>query len=251
MKQGVIIGLIAITLVSFLLAGLFTWMGGGRMIQDTEQTEPFIEEISIPRGTGSVVEIQLSIGSGTVMIRPMPVNETDMPLMNATVRSWEPVKNRITTDERDELTVVSLSQKEGDIFNVSAEGEEWNVFVNPTVPLSLSISMGTGDARVYLSGMNVTSLSIGNGGGVSVVEVIDLKNEHLPIRLVNGIGHSEVILPENSQITARIKNGIGETRVTGFTRTGDTWTHTSEDITGPSISLALDQGIGDIALYTL
>lgn len=242
--------LLYIMIISFLAGGILILVNGGAFISFTGLEEKKTEQILIPCNDTKEFTLNLVVETGSVLIKPMEKEAATSTLMEATVQSTHPVSDRISTETQNQTTLMEVQKEECDIFNTFSE-EDWDIYLNPDCATSLSVLMGDGDARLYLDSINLTSLDVSVGTGTLVVYVTGADVANLPVRITNGIGHTEIILPESTQIHATIQKGIGDLSVTGFEQIKKYWVHNTNAEPSPVITLEVDQGIGDLVMYTL
>jgi len=241
--------LLYIMIISFLAGGILILVNGGTFISFTGLEEKKTEQIHIPCNDTKEFTLDLSVETGSVLIKPMDKEAATSMLMEATVQSTHPVSDRLFVVTQNQSTLAGVQREECDIFDTLSE-EDWDIYLNPDCATSLSVLLGDGDARLYLDSINLTSLDVSVGTGTLVVYVTGADIAVLPVRITNGIGHTEIILPENAQIHATVQKGIGDLSVTGFEQIKKYWVHTNTE-PSPVITLEVDQGIGDLVMYTL
>ncbi len=85
----------------------------------------------------------------------------------------------------------------------------WDVGLNPTVPMSLDVHGGLGEARLDLSRLNLTALDATNGVG-EMRMTLPVTAEPLQVRVQAGLGRVELTVLDGAAVHAQIKGGVGE-----------------------------------------
>jgi hypothetical protein len=85
-------------------------------------------------------------------------------------------------------------------------GMNWDVRLNETVPLALSVESGASSTRLDLSSLRVTDLNIQTGASSTVV-TLPARAGHTRARLSAGAASVDITVPEG--VAARIKGMVG------------------------------------------
>ncbi len=245
LKKGIIIGLIAVTMLSFLLAGITSWLGGGEMFCKSSNLTD--ESVIIHTNGTNFADLNFAIGSGNITIIPSKNLDPDI-LMDARVRAYDSVKDRIYVDVESLKTSVFVKSKDGELSGASPEEEIWEVEVNPLIKTEISISIGAGETYVCLDGMNISRITIGNGFGDIKVDASKMAGDDLYTTVVSGFGETELILPFDAEISAGVNTGLVNKEMKGFTASDDHWIYVPDMDYNKSVNVNVKQGIGSLIL---
>lgn len=94
------------------------------------------------------------------------------------------------------------------LFWFSSRSDEWDLVLNPGIPLALDIRAGAGDAHVDLSGLCVTDLRIRAGAG-AVAVILPARMRQTAAVIEPGVAAVTMRVPEG--VAARVRAGGGLT----------------------------------------
>jgi len=150
------------------------------------------QNISQPLNKAKGAKIDINCGTGHLTVDKL--NADDQALAKGTLQYLQnqglPNQSINTSDGQATFTLKAGDIKSSGVrFPWAACGGayEWQIQLNPTVPLDISVQSRGGNVKLNLTGMRITSLSADIGGG-----------------------NLDVVLPDNSaNLTATVKTGGG------------------------------------------
>jgi len=131
-------------------------------------------------------------------------------------------------------------------FGRSEDGV-WDLRLNATTPIALSISTGVGSAALDLELLTLTNLSVSTGVGEA--EITLPAQGDFDATIEGGVGAIVVLVPATlaAQITANA--GIGNVTVEGdYIHRGDEYTSPNFDAAADHVILTVDGGVGPITI---
>ena len=94
----------------------------------------------------------------------------------------------------------------------TSRGEDWNLKLNPQVPVRLSINTGAGDSELDLRGLKLQELRVSAGVGRLKV-FVPAEGGDMVVRIDGGVGEVDLVVPENVAAQIRIDGGLGGSSV--------------------------------------
>lgn len=97
--------------------------------------------------------------------------------------------------------------------SVSNRGDiHWDVRLNPSVPLKLSIDGGVGTSEIDLSSLNLTRLTMDGGVGSNIIK-LPATGKGYHVTIDGGVGGTMIEIPENAAVDVDIDGGVGGVKV--------------------------------------
>ncbi len=209
-------------------------------------------------------EITMNMAAGELNIN----TGTDRLLtstFNYPIESWKPQINY----ERDG-GVITTTVKQNIKWNVEdVDGNnEWNLYLDPKVPLIMELELGAGESDIDLSGASIKTFKIETGAGESNIDLsntnvaeIDLKTGIGEIKLdltgkrtVNnrtvingGIGQLTIYVPQEIGVRARISGILGEVNH-NIRKEGGYYVNESYGQSTIKMELIISAGIGEVTI---
>lgn len=177
-----------IALAMLLVMGAAVWYDGTWTRRGVPLPTNTIQQ-TLDGATRGDVTLQLGVGE-------LRLSAMDAPngLIAGTVYSSRNLGVTQRFDVRDGVAVYALRQDSGPQitpWNSRGADERWELQLNPSVPLRLSLDTGAGVTRADLRGLTLSELMVNSG-----------------------VGQIDLTLPERGQFSGRINGGIGETIIT-------------------------------------
>ena len=206
---------------------------------------------SLQGATSAVVELDSSVANLRVG-STQTMNRSDLPadlLVIGTVSSSR--DERVTQDFQVTGNTARFVLRSQGVpffpFIGPQEDRAWDLNLTPSVPLSLKVSGGVGDAQIDLTGLNVTQLDLSEGVGRTIVTM----PAHGQCRagISGGIGDVTVRIPTTMPARIHLSTGLGNTDIsTAYERQGDSYVSRGFDTAGERVELDVSGGIGKVAV---
>ena len=127
------------------------------------------------------------------------------------------------------------------------KGDVWELLLSPRVGLSLDVSMGAGDARVDLTGLDIRDLNVETGAGRSTVTLPE--DGDFSAQISSGVGQLIIEIPEGMAARVQIDRGIGDVSVSGrFARDGNTYVTDDWRSNENRVDLEINVGVGQVTV---
>jgi hypothetical protein len=139
-----------------------------------------------------------------------------------------------------------LQEERINFFVAGMTNAQWNLALNPTLPLALRINGGVGNATLDLRALNLTALDV--DGGVGTIRVNAPARGNVTMRLNGGVGNLYVTIPEGVAARIRVDKGLGALRVdeTRFPNSGNAYQSADFANAPNQIDLKVAGGVGTI-----
>jgi len=126
---------------------------------------------------------------------------------------------------------------------------DWNVGLNPDIPLDLVFETGASKSRIDLSALKVTELTIRTGAS-STELVLPEKAGHTRARISSGAASVEVRVPVGTAARIRGTMGLGSLNVDGqrFPRKDSVYESDGFAAAENTVELDIEGGVGSVSV---
>jgi hypothetical protein len=227
--------------LALLLAAMLPLTG---CVVHTEHAGPTRHDsASFDRGNAEVVRANLKMGVGTMRIGPGTSDKLVRAEFDYNVPSWKP-----DVDYND--GTLRISQPETHQAHLGDTKYEWDLRINRDVPLELTITFGTGEARLNLGDLMLRRVDIQMGVGEVQLDLRGSPKQSYDVRIRGGVGEATVRLPSNVGVYADVRGGIGEVSARGMRQDGSAYYNDLYKKSPTTIRLDVEGGVGSIKLIT-
>jgi LiaI-LiaF-like transmembrane region len=209
---GALVGIVTvgIVIVLMMIGPSLDWVGDSEM-----KTETF----SAPVGEATQAQVQIDLSGYAASIHALPVaTGPDRPLLYASVTHWGTVEFAAEGTTSKTVTLKSGSGWRSWLHGGLGNETPWDIGLDPTLPLSLTVFGSSGSSSADLSGLRaLRSLEVHASSGDSQVKlpVADPANAfRLDLRLFSSSGRMDVQGPDGAALGGRVQMSSGDTRVT-------------------------------------
>jgi hypothetical protein len=234
--------LIGLALIAALGAAVWwsgTWATRGGM--------PAPSVILQPLEGATNADVVLALGVGQVHLTAM-----DQPngLISGELRTRPDA--RISTDfaVRDGTAFYTLRQENSSIgtpWSSQQATERWDLQLNPTVPLRLTLETGAGVTRADLSDLQVSELTLNSG--VGQIDLTLPRSGVVQGKVNGGIGETIITIPADVAARLTIQRGLGTVDTPfGYTQRGDVYESPGYADAQHRVDLTVNGGIGAITI---
>ena len=235
----------------FIIMILSFGIGGVLLILETDTPNPPREghsEFSFPAQEIEKARVNLAIDTGTIRITGESMEDLLTGEVHVETKHYLPRLTHSVTNKTMNIAI----DRPSDIFHEIIGGEEnWNISVHNQTPISLLLSVGTGDIHMEPGNAQISELALESGAGSLFLDIHDWEGDSLPIRIENGAGDITVLFPERSRVSVALDRAIGNLFLTGFTGDDHGYYHETSSSDAPDIHVSISQGIGDVTLRTV
>jgi len=163
------------------------------------------------------------------------------------IPDWKPVVSYNVEDGRGRLVVEQPSRVVGATWPGNVR-YNWDLRLNPEVPLDLEVDMGVGKSEVSLAGLNLNRLSIAAGVGEGMVDLSGIRPSDLDATIKAGVGKLTLVLPADVGVRVEARAGLGRVNATGLKVEDDAWVNEAWGKTGTSVRVEVEGGIGEVEM---
>jgi hypothetical protein len=232
------------------------------------KTGPTIEEyrsVDLDDVESVLAEIQMGVGRLEIRGGSRDLLEAEFAY---NVEEWKPEIEYGRTAKQGRLTVRGPDEAcRGFGRKVKYE---WDLRLNDSVPMELSVELGAGESRLDLGELNLKSLDIATGAGSVVVDligsraledlnmetgagsvVVDLTGDwdhDLDAEVTGGIGKVTLRLPADVGVRVNASKGIGKTSARGLIKRGGSYVNEAYGESDVTLDIDVETGIGAIDL---
>lgn len=220
-----------------LLAGCSVLSPAGELRTETQ---------SVEAGGAASASVLLQMDAGT-----MAVTGGADELMEASftynVADWQPEIRYDVNGSQGELVV---TQPEGDnkIPLGTGQRNEWTVRLNDDMPLALDIQTGAGVGTLDLSTLDLSALNVDVGAGKIDLDLSGSWDHDVAATISGGVGELSVTLPGDMSVRVDAGTGLGNVTTSGLTQSGSGYVNEAYNSAGPTLTVAIDAGVGAIEL---
>ncbi len=200
---------------------------------------------AVDLGAAKALDAELRIGVGTLRVsggtgRAMEARFDYRP------ESWKPGVRYSVEGTTGEL-LVEQPQPQCAFGNGR---NEWDVRLNDSVPLTLSVKTGVGKSTLDLGDLRLRRLDVVGGVGETTVDLGRVAREDVTVDIRGGVGLIVVRVPRGAAVRlGGDPEGIGEFRARGFTRSSSENALVNESYGTPGAKrydIRVQRGIGDV-----
>lgn len=237
--------------INMITAGRFKWwiIGGtialGFVLAEVgsgSRSEPQV--IAIPTNN-LPLELHLDLAADNLSIA---ANHNTSYLFEANVDATRNVEVDVRHQVQASRNIVRLGTRSRSLFSLpfgSKQLGDWQVLVNQTLPLDLTVDAGIGNSELDLAGVNLEHLNF--DAGVGNVSLTLPRHSTYRASLDGGVGQLTVIVDPTSPIAIRVDTGIGSVRMpTSFRQDGKTYYSPGYEPGLVASEIRIQAGIGTI-----
>jgi hypothetical protein len=235
----------------FIIMILSFGIGGVLLVLDTDKSSLPHEgysEFNFSAHDIEKVRINLAIDTGSIHLTGQSMEDLLSGSVHVESEHYLPRLAHSITNKTMNIAI----DRSRDIFHDIIGGEEkWDVKIQNQTPISLLLSVGTGDIYMQPGNAQISELVLESGAGSLFLDIHDWEGDNLPVRIENGAGDITVLFPEKSRVSVDLDRAIGNLFLTGFTGDDHGYYHETSNPDAPDIHVTISQGIGDVILRTV
>ncbi|MER2997834.1 toast rack family protein [Pontibacter populi] len=205
--------------------------------------------------------IRLEIPAGELTLKTGTSQLIDTKV-NYNLKDWKPSTNITRNNGSTSLTIKQKSNN----GNNDAGENKWNVSLNKSTPLNLSLTMGAGESDLDLSNSRLQKLEVEagavscdinlKGSTVKVVEIaagvgelnLDMTgnwDHNVQVDISGGIGEVNLKLPKNVGVRLN-PTGLGSKNLNGFKKKGSYYQNAAYGKSKHTLTINVSGGMGSI-----
>jgi predicted membrane protein len=162
------------------------------------------------------------------------------------VAEWEPT---IEYEELGTKGLLTIAQKDVKGKSIPEDAENhWVIRLNGSVPLTIRLDAGIGDASLELADLTVDKLMVNQGIGAAVVNLGHELDRDVEIEVEGGVGDITIVVPDDIGARVRAEMGIGSLSVQGFKASGDDYVNALYGKTEHTVEIRISAGVGSVTI---
>lgn len=212
---------------------------------DVEQRSgpPRTDPVSIDLDNSEMVRVDLRIGAGR-----LDVTGGSSKLLDGAFTYTNPEsKPRVSWTPSSFRGLLTIEQPHTGP-HVGNNEYNWNLRLNDTKPLDVSVHLGAGEAELHMGTLNLRGVNVEMGVGKLELDLRGTPRNDYDVRIKGGVGEATVYLPPAAGISAYAKGGIGGIHAEGLDKDGDHYTNSAWGKAERRIRVDVQGGIGQINL---
>lgn len=208
------------------------------------QTE--VDERQIGLGGASTARAEIIMGAGQLTLRGgvVPLAQArftyDSPL-------WKPEVS-YKVERTEGLLVVRQPQTRSEGWSGANQRYLWDIAFNENIPLDLAVTLGAGQADLWVGTLNLTGLDVKTGAGQVHLDLVGARQRDLYVRVQGGVGELVVDLPSDVGVVVDVQGGLGAIETEGLIRKGAAYVNDAYGLSRITVHLAVQGGVGAIRL---
>jgi hypothetical protein len=142
---------------------------------------------------------------------------------------------------------LSVDQEGGGTL-VTNSDNTWNLKVNDSIPIDLSIDIGAGRGVLRFAKVDLTRLQLNIGAGQADVDLSGERAKDLEAEIQGGVGEATIRLPRDVGVVATVHGGLGTIDTHGLKEEDGQYVNAAYGKSPTTIHLSVHGGIGSIKL---
>ncbi len=225
--------------LAFILCGVF-------VVGRVALARPSIDSRSFPVGEAHKARIEIHFGAGQLNVSGGSVElaETEFDYSNP---RWRPEVTHSTTGGEGYLLLQHPTTLLG-FFHLGPIRNAWDIKLNNTLPIELSIKMGAGRSNLKMGWLNLQNLDIKGGAGELVLDLTGRWNTNCIINVEMGVGSLHLILPDKAGVRLHPQTGIGTIDTGPLIQQNDAYINRHFEEADVILDISLKSGIGPVTV---
>jgi len=220
-----------------ILAGLFAACDETIALQTDHQT--------VAAAGAKSAEVELRMGAGELRLS----GAAQDALLEATFR-YNRASLRPEVDYRvsGDTGVLKIGARRFHGIHFGRVRNEWDLRLANSLPTELRVTLGAGENRLDLRGVDVTRLEVDMGVGEVT---LDLRGPHarsFQVKVDGGVGSGRVYLPTEVGVRTQVRGGIGSVNTRGLVKDGRVYVNEAYGKSPVTIDVEVSAGIGSLDL---
>ena len=114
--------------------------------------------------------------------------------------------------------------------------------------MDLSVDMGAGSSDLELAGLSLTGLKVNLGAGTYTIDLSGDWAHNLDVTIDAGAANISVRLPRDVGARVKVDSGAAMINAPGLTQDGDVYTNAAYGVSGVTLQVNMEAGIGRVNL---
>lgn len=209
---------------------------------------PTQAETQIPANGASSAHVELLLGAGELQLsalEPRAGSNLAEATFTYNIVSWQPTVDYTVNQGVGNLVI---AQPKTTAVLPQQIRYEWDVKLNPAIPLDLKLDMGAGKATLDLRGLTLNAVNIAAGAGELQMDLSGAWAQSAAITIEGGVGKVTLRLPKAVGVRVEATAGLGRVNANGFSKEGDAYVNTAYATSAVVLTITVKAGIGEVNL---
>jgi hypothetical protein len=201
------------------------------------------ESKAVEVGVARSVQVNLNVKAGELKVgggaaRLLEAN------FNYNVPEWKPeVKYQVTGN----AGLLEVTQP-GSGSSTTNTRNEWDLHLNNSVPMEMTVNMGAGSTVLTLSGLALSRLELNMGAGDTTVDMTGNWKKDVDAQIHGGVGRATIRLPKDVGVHVIAQGGLGAINADGFQKQSDAYINDQYGKSPVTLRVEVEGGVGEINL---
>ena len=210
---------------------------------------PTQAETQIAANGASSAQVELTLGAGELQLSALQPSAGSSDLADVTftysIASWQPTVDYNVNQGVGKLVIAQPKTTAVLPQNIRYE---WDVKLNPAIPLDLKLDMGVGQAVLDLRGLTLNTVDIGAGAGELQMDLSGAWAQSAPIIIEGGVGKVTLRLPSAVGVRVVAETGLGRVNANGLSKEGDAYVNAAYATSAMALTITVKTGVGEVNL---
>lgn len=204
-------------------------------------------KISIDKDKAKALDLELNIGAGELV-----VSRGAKEWVEGTIKyNSKNFKPEVSYKLKGKKGIGVIEQPNLKKIKTSKVKNSWNLELNDSIPLDLTINSGASKTELDLKGLEITNLEVNAGVGDITIDLGGKWKKSFEATIEMGVGKSTIILPKDVGVKIKSSKGIGSAEFVGFISKGNgVYVNEAYENAEVIIDLQTELGIGE-AIFKL
>lgn len=200
------------------------------------------ERLSIEKDEAKQLDVFIDVGAGELNITSGSSGWIKGELQ------FTPKSVKVSKDYElnGDIGIFTIEQK-GKLLNFAREQKNrWDLEINDSIPVDLTIDAGVSDSSLDLRNVQLTNFVFDGGVGDIDIDLSGKYKKSFQAQITTGVGESTIILPEDIGVKITFSKGIGNANFEGFLSIGNNeYVNLAYDTADVVIHIDAETGVGD------
>lgn len=223
-----------------MLIGCGGWQTTTGPVQPSTQT--------VEAAGASSAQVELMLGAGELKLSALPPSaSSDLAeaVFTYNLDRWQPTINYNVSQGVGKLVIAQPTTTAVLPQNIRYE---WDVQLNPALPLDLKLDMGAGKAVLDLRGLTLNAVDIAAGAGELQMDLSGTWAQSATITIEGGVGKVTLRLPKAVGVRVEATAGLGRVNATGLSKEGDSYVNAAYATATVVLTITVQAGVGEVNL---
>jgi hypothetical protein len=202
------------------------------------------ETLSVERGDAASVRVEINLGAGDLQV----TGGADK-LLEADF-TYNVARLKPEVEYTNGRLVVRQPNTDGlpDLRGITGFRNEWDLRLDDSVPMDLSVDVGGGVSDLQLAGLSLAGVDVSLGAGDFTLDLSGDWARDQDVTIDAGAANLHLRLPGDVGARVEVEAGPHTVEAAGLVRTGDVYTNAAYGVSEVTLHVNIEAGIGQIDL---